>query len=216
MLSNTKLIWISKANKVPTNCLSPFKCTKTSLPLELFNKSKGLSILLTIKFLQFLLFKFFGVGIFNSFNHVLTFVCLLFKDFVNKKLFKLNLSHLTMTTKKGRKISGGKYTKNRKKKSYERTGQKRIVKLGEEKKREKRVMGGNKKIFLLKVKFVNIQAKGKKIKTEIKNVLTTPSNRFLARQNIITKGAILETKLGNVRVTNRPSQEGMINGILVE
>ena len=51
---------------------------------------------------------------------------------------------------------------------------------------------------------------------EIKNVLETPSNRFLARQNIITKGTILETELGKVRVTNRPSQEGVINGILIE
>jgi len=48
VLSTTKLIWISKANNVPTNCLSPFKCTKTSLFLELFSKSKGLSIPLTI------------------------------------------------------------------------------------------------------------------------------------------------------------------------
>jgi len=30
-----------------------------------------------------------------------------------------------MVTKKGKKISGGKYTKNRKKKSYERVGQKK-------------------------------------------------------------------------------------------
>ena len=56
---------------------------------------------------------------------------------------------------------------------------------------------------------------GKK-KVEIKNVLETPSNRFLARQNVLTKGTILETELGKVKITNRPSQEGMINGILVE
>jgi len=121
-----------------------------------------------------------------------------------------------MVTKKGKKISGGKYTKNRKKKSYERVGQKKIVKLGEEKRRKKRVMGGNKKTFLLKAKFVNIQTKEKKKRVEIKNVLKTPSNRFLARQNIITKGTILETEFGNVKVTNRPSQEGMVNGILIE
>ena len=53
-------------------------------------------------------------------------------------------------------------------------------------------------------------------KTEIKNVLETPSNRFLARQNIITKGTIVETSLGKVKITNRPTQEGNINGILIE
>ncbi|MBU4069756.1 MAG: 30S ribosomal protein S8e [Nanoarchaeota archaeon] len=119
--------------------------------------------------------------------------------------------------KKGRKITGGKYIKRRKKKSYEAAGQKRIVKLGEEKRRTKRVMGGNKKTFLLKSKLVNVQTKDKKIKKiEIKNVLKTPSNRFLARQNILTKGTIIETELGNVKITNRPSQEGCINGVLVE
>jgi len=47
-LSNTKLMWISNASRVPTNCLSPFKCTKTSLPFELFNKSSGRSMPLTM------------------------------------------------------------------------------------------------------------------------------------------------------------------------
>ena len=118
---------------------------------------------------------------------------------------------------KGKKVSGGKYLKNRKKKSYEIQGQKRIVKLGDEKRKKKRVRGGNKKIFLLGAKFVNLSQKGgKNKKIEIKNVLETPSNRFLARQNILTKGTILETELGKVRITNRPSQEGVVNGILIQ
>jgi len=118
--------------------------------------------------------------------------------------------------KKGRKISGGKYTKRRKKKFYEIIGQKRVVKLTDKnKKRSKRIKGGNLKTFLLGVKFVNVQEKGKKAKkVEIKNVLETPSNRFLARQNVITKGTIVETDLGKVRITNRPSQEGILNGVL--
>ena len=122
-----------------------------------------------------------------------------------------------MSTIKGRKISGGKYIKRRKKKSYEIAGQKRIVKLGEEKRKSKKTVGGNKKTFLLKAKFVNIAGKNKKQKkVEIKNVLETPSNRFLARQNIITKGTIVETELGKVKITNRPSQEGTLNGILLK
>ena len=118
---------------------------------------------------------------------------------------------------KGKKISGGRYIKNRKKKKYEGLGQKRIVKIGEEKKRVKRTMGGNEKLFLLKAKYVNVAIKDKKEKKlEIKNVLETPSNRFLARQNVLTKGTIVETDLGKVKITNRPTQEGVVNGILVE
>ena len=39
--------------------------------------------------------------------------------------------------KLGRKITGGKYIKRRKKKSYERAGQRNIVKLGDEKRKTK-------------------------------------------------------------------------------
>jgi small subunit ribosomal protein S8e len=120
--------------------------------------------------------------------------------------------------KLGRKISGGKYIKRMKKKKYSLSGQKKNVKLAQDEKRKtKRVSGGRKKTYLLKGKFINIQEKGKKSKkVEIKNVLETPSNKFLARQNILTKGTIVQTELGKVRITNRPTQEGMINGVLVE
>ncbi|MFH1327220.1 MAG: 30S ribosomal protein S8e [archaeon] len=117
-----------------------------------------------------------------------------------------------MATRTGRKITGGRYIKRRKKKSYEAAGQKRVVKLGEDKRKTKRIRGGNKKTFLLKSKLINV---GKK-KLEIKNVLETPSNRFLARQNILTKGTIVETSEGRVKITNRPSQEAMINGVFLK
>ncbi|MBI5803257.1 30S ribosomal protein S8e [Candidatus Pacearchaeota archaeon] len=118
--------------------------------------------------------------------------------------------------KTGRKISGGRYIKARKKKLNEIPGQKRIIKIGDEKRKTKRTRGGKKKVFFLKVKFVNVQTNKGAKKAEIKKVLETPSNRFLARQNVLTKGAIVETDIGKVRITNRPSQEGVINGILVE
>lgn len=118
--------------------------------------------------------------------------------------------------KLGKKITGGKYIKRRKKKKYERPGQAKVVKLGEEKRKTVKTMGGNQKTFLLRGKTINIKQNNKNKKTEIKNVLETPSNRFLARQNILTKGTIVETGLGKAKITNRPTQEGVINGILVE
>ncbi len=118
---------------------------------------------------------------------------------------------------KGRKISGGRYIRNRKKKLYEIAGQKRVVKIGPEKRKTKRIDGGNKKVFLSRAQFVNVKEdKGKNKKLEIKNVIETPSNRFLARQNIITKGTIVLTDLGKIKITNRPTQEGIINGIFIE
>ena len=118
--------------------------------------------------------------------------------------------------KLGKKITGGKYIKQRKKKKHERMGQIELVKLGDEKRKTVKTRGGNTKTFLLKGKTINLQIKNKKQKAEIQNVLETPSNRFLARQNIITKGTIVKTNLGKARITNKPTQEGNINGILIE
>ncbi|HKL24588.1 MAG TPA: 30S ribosomal protein S8e [Candidatus Nanoarchaeia archaeon] len=120
--------------------------------------------------------------------------------------------------KTGRKITGGKYKKPHKKKLQERPGEKKTIYLGEEKRKSKRSMGGSKKTFLLKGKYISIPtSSGKKHKKlEIKNVVETPSNRFLARQNILTKGTIVETPEGNAKITNRPTQEGTINGVFVK
>jgi len=117
----------------------------------------------------------------------------------------------------GRKITGGKYSPRRKKKKYEIRGQIKKVKIGNEKRKKVKIRGGNQKVFLLRGKTINVKTlEGKTEKIEIKNVLETPSNRFLARQNILTKGTIVKTDLGKVRITNRPTQEGMINGVLLE
>ncbi len=119
--------------------------------------------------------------------------------------------------KLGKKISGGKYKKHRKKRKIDRAGQKISVKLGDEKKKDKKTRSGKLKKIMLKGKFVNVLLKDKKNKkVEIKNVLETPSNKFLARQNILTKGTIVETEIGKVKIKNRPSQESTINGILIE
>ena len=118
--------------------------------------------------------------------------------------------------KYGRKISGGRYHKSRKKKLYELPGIKRTVRLGEEKKKTVKIRGGKKKTFLFKSKLINLVVSGKTKKVEIKNVVETPSNRFLARQNVLTKGTIVETGMGRARVTNRPGQEGVVNGVLIK
>jgi len=119
---------------------------------------------------------------------------------------------------KGRKITGGKYHANKKRKLYEIKGQEKIVSLGESKRKTIRTRGGNKKRILLNANTANISTPGtKKIqKSEIKNVLETPQNKFLARQNRLMKGVIIETSLGKARITNRPSREGSVNATLIK
>lgn len=123
-----------------------------------------------------------------------------------------------MVTRKGRKISGSKYHAQRKKKLAELRGQPRLIRLAKEKKKTIRGRGGKSRIVLLSTDKANvIDAKTHKSKTAaIENVLEVPSNIFLARRNILVKGAIIETEAGKARVTNRPSQEGCVNAVLVE
>ena len=118
----------------------------------------------------------------------------------------------------GRKISGGKYHRLRKKRLHSRFSQERQVTLKETKKKQIRTRGGNTKTILLNANSANIlNPKTKKVqKAEIKNVLETPQNFFLARQNRLIKSAIIETSLGKARITNRPSQEGHVNAVLVD
>ena len=120
--------------------------------------------------------------------------------------------------KTGRKISGGRYHKQRKRKLFERIKQEKEATIGDRKIKSVRVTGGKIKTFLLKANIANVtdSRSNKTKKAEILNVLETPQNKFLARQNRLIKGAIIETPLGKARITNRPTQEGQINALLLE
>ncbi|MEK6800336.1 MAG: 30S ribosomal protein S8e [Nanoarchaeota archaeon] len=117
----------------------------------------------------------------------------------------------------GRKTTGGKYHRFRKKKHFEKDSQERLVAVRDlDKRKTVRTIGGNKKAVTLSAKSVNISIKGKMQKTTIKKVVETPQNFFLARQNRLMKGVVIETPLGKAKITNRPTQEGMVNAVLVE
>ena len=133
-----------------------------------------------------------------------------------RKVFKSKLSETVMKT--GKKYTGSRYHKSRKKKKYELDRQPRIVKLGKEKRKKLRIRGGKFKVVLLSANICNLMNKKtkKSEKIKIKNVLETPSNRFLARQNILMKSAIIETEKGRARITNRPSQEGSVQAELLD
>jgi small subunit ribosomal protein S8e len=77
----------------------------------------------------------------------------------------------------------------------------------------KRGRGGNRKVKLKKAAFVNVLTEEGMRKVKIRTVTETPDNRHHARQNIITKGAVIDTEIGKVRVTNRVGQDGVVNGV---
>ncbi len=115
-----------------------------------------------------------------------------------------------------RKASGGRYTTARAKRKSELAGYAANTRVAERKVKVTRVLGGNIKRALLTENKVNVaDKKGKTTTTEIINVLENPANPNLVRRNVLTKGAIVETKLGKVRITSRPGQEIVVNGVLV-
>ncbi len=81
--------------------------------------------------------------------------------------------------------------------------------------REHRMRGGSYKMVLKQAGFVNLLTKEGYKKVKIKGVLESRNNRNFARQNIITKGTVINTELGRAQVTNRPGREGGVNAILL-
>ena len=117
-----------------------------------------------------------------------------------------------------RKRSGGRRKVFRGKRAYEMGSDPSETVLGEPRIVPKRGRGGLIKLSALATKFANVTdpSTGKTEKTEIKGVVRNPANVDYQRRGVITKGAILETPLGQARVTSRPGQHGVVNAILVQ
>jgi len=117
-----------------------------------------------------------------------------------------------------RKVTGGLYKDYRKKKLFNLASNPTFTKLGEKRVRIKRKKAGSLKFTLLSSNKVNLLDKktNKSQITEIVNVIENPANRNFIRRNIMTKGSIVETKLGKARITSRPGQESTLNAVLIQ
>lgn len=116
-----------------------------------------------------------------------------------------------------RKPSGGRKRAHRKKRLFEVGSFPTETTFGERKLKTVRRRGGNLKTKLFSERQVSVSdpATGKTEKTEILRVVRNPANVNYDRRGVITKGTIIETKLGLARITSRPGQHGLINAILV-
>lgn len=76
--------------------------------------------------------------------------------------------------------------------------------------------GGGLKHVVLACKNANVTdpSTGKSQKVEITRVLKNPANPDYQKRGVITRGAIIETSLGQAEVTSRPGQDGVVNAIL--
>ena len=76
--------------------------------------------------------------------------------------------------------------------------------------------GGGASTVLKRAAFANLLTKNGFRRTRIRGVMESRDNRNFARQNIITKGTIINTEAGKAVVTNRPGREGSVNAKLLE
>lgn len=116
-----------------------------------------------------------------------------------------------------RKSSGGRRRAYRKKRKCEKGSFPVETVLGDTKRKVERKKGGNIKIKVLRSKYACVAnpKNGKAERVEIKRVVKNPANVDYDRRGVMTKGAIIETPMGLARVTSRPSQDGVINAVLI-
>ncbi len=110
--------------------------------------------------------------------------------------------------------TGGRREKYRDKKLSQVGGEFTATKASDKDKRtEKRKRGGKTSVKLKKASTVNVVTKEGTKKAKVIRVIESHNPEYV-RMHIITKGAVLETDLGKVRVTNRVGQDGVVNGVL--
>jgi len=115
-----------------------------------------------------------------------------------------------------KKETGAAYNKDRKKRKSELGRPASLTKIGENKAKKIRTIGGNLKNRALQYSKIIIMDGKKKVAAKVIRVVENASNRHYVRMNVMTKGAIIETDKGKVKVTSRPGQTGQVQGILVK
>ena len=115
-------------------------------------------------------------------------------------------------TKRGRRI---RYARSKKK--FEIGREQHHTVIGDLRLKKVRTRGNTQKIRTMStdIAYIIDPKTGKTTKTNITSVIENRANPHYVRRNIITKGAIIDTKLGKAKVTSRPGQYGTINAVLV-
>jgi small subunit ribosomal protein S8e len=115
-----------------------------------------------------------------------------------------------------RKPSGGRVRSSRNKRKFEIGSEPTTTLLGKTRRKQYRIHGGATKVRIRGAEEINVYnpETKKTVRTKIITVKENAANPHFIQRNIITKGAMLSTDIGIVRVTSRPGQDGVINGVL--
>jgi small subunit ribosomal protein S8e len=117
-----------------------------------------------------------------------------------------------------KKLTGGKRKAFRGRKACETDDYAFETAVGETVSSAKRTRGGSLNFGLRYANKANVfdPSTSKTVKTDILRVTANPANREYERRGVITRGATIETKLGKAKVTSKPSDDGVVNGVLIK
>jgi small subunit ribosomal protein S8e len=117
-----------------------------------------------------------------------------------------------------KKLTGGKRRPNRSRRAFEADDYPFEPVVGETVRSPKRTRGGSLSFGLRAATEANVfdGSSGKTVKTKILRVTANKANREYERRGVITRGAVIETEAGTARVTSKPSDDGVVNAVLMK
>ena len=120
--------------------------------------------------------------------------------------------------KSRRKFTGGRLIASRGKRKCAMGGEPAEPHLDETRRKVIDTKGGNRKIRLLRCDVVNVTdpSNNSTKPVSMETVVENPANQHYVRRNILTKGSIIRTDMGNAKITSRPSQDGVVNAVLIQ
>ncbi|MHB1440464.1 MAG: 30S ribosomal protein S8e [Cuniculiplasma sp.] len=116
-----------------------------------------------------------------------------------------------------KKFTGGRYKQFRAKRRSEIGREPTFTRVNATQRKVLRIRGGNLKAVLLNDNFANVYDLKEKVtkKAKIKTVRANPANPHYVQRNLMNKGTVIVTDLGEARITSRPGQDGVINAVLL-
>ncbi len=120
-----------------------------------------------------------------------------------------------------RKPTGGRLKRPNRYRGKRRTeiaSEKQSAMIGDSNRKLYRKRSGLQTVRVLYDNQINVADKksGKVVKATLQSVSENAADPNFVRRNIMTKGAVVETDMGKVRITSRPGSHGVINGVLIE
>jgi small subunit ribosomal protein S8e len=115
-----------------------------------------------------------------------------------------------------RRRTGGRNRPKRDKRKHELGSEPTETQVGDLKLKSIDARGTTQKIRAITTDTASVATDDGVVSAEITDVVENPADPNYARRNIITRGAVLETTEGRIRVTSRPGQDGQVNGVRLD